>query len=241
MGQTGVDWYVKAGYPSEKVFPYAYVVEAPTYFPPPATNDAVVRIAFVGALIKRKGVDLLIRALARLQEFPWHLDIVGNGPEFNALRRLAVHADIAERVQFHGTLPMSQVNARIAICDLLALPSRYDGWGAVVNEALMLGVPVICSDKCGAADLLRTTAQGATFTAGSVTSLANMLANRLNTGRITTNRREAVQMMAARVHGEQVARYLLAVLACVYQGKGRPIPPWHSERDDRVARESPCV
>ena len=48
----------------------------------------------------------------------------------------------------------------MAAADVLVLPSRFDGWGAVVNEALMVGTPVICSDRCGASDVIENGRNG---------------------------------------------------------------------------------
>ena len=47
--------------------------------------------------------------------------------------------------------------------DCLVLPSRYDGWGAVISEALMVGTPVICSDNCGAANVVTASNVGSVF------------------------------------------------------------------------------
>ena len=55
------------------------------------------------------------------------------------------------------------------------LPSRFDGWGAVVNEALMVGTPVICSDRCGASDLIENGRNGYVFEAGNARALRERL------------------------------------------------------------------
>src|SRR5437870_11248743 len=75
--------------------------------------------------------------------------------------------------------------------DLLVLPSRYDGWGAVINEALMSGIPAICSDNCGAADLVRSSVQlGAVFRAGSAIDLARVLGTWIRRGPLSERRTE---------------------------------------------------
>ena len=63
------------------------------------------------------------------------------------------------------------MQACIAAADLLALPSRWDGWGLVVNEALAVGVPVIASNACGASDLIRQDVNGYVFTSEDAASL----------------------------------------------------------------------
>ena len=75
--------------------------------------------------------------------------------------------------------------AEIARHDLFLLPSRFDGWGAVVNEALMCGVPVVCSDNCGAAELLGESWRGEVFRTGSAAGLKDILQRWIALGRRT--------------------------------------------------------
>ena len=112
--------------------------------------DAVV--GFVGSLIPRKGVDILMRALA-LMDSPPRLELAGSGPAEQTLRRLAERLNI--RASWLGELSTDAVNRARASWWLQAVPSRYDGWGVVVNEGLASGVPVLASGMTGAAhDLL---------------------------------------------------------------------------------------
>ncbi len=227
MGQTGVNWYRATGYPAAKVFPFAYVIEAPQGVSPPQRETEQVQLAFAGSLNKLKGVELLLKALSRLTHLRWELAIIGDGPRRRYLQQLVDERTLGDRVRFHGFLPMPRVMTEVAQCDLFVLPSRYDGWGAVVNEALALGVPVICSDHCGAADLLRSTRQGTVFRAGSLPELTHALDERISLGRLSAETRCSIQAMATGVSGSQMAHYLLAILAHVYQQGARPTPPWH--------------
>ena len=60
--------------------------------------------------------------------------------------------------------------------DVLILPSVYDGWGAVVNEALQVGCYVICSDACGASDLMKKESRlGKVFRRGDEQALADCI------------------------------------------------------------------
>lgn len=71
--------------------------------------------------------------------------------------------------QFHflGVKTNREVQERMRTGDLLVLPSLYDGWGTVVNEALQNGMRVLCSDACGASVLLDGCVRGASFPAAS--------------------------------------------------------------------------
>jgi len=106
---------------------------------------------FSGALIERKGVDLVAAAFVRLaQEVPnVRLKIVGEGQLRESLV-LTLRA-VSERVEFVGFKDWKELPAEYAAADVLCVPSRYDGWGLVVPEGLAAGLPVIGTDRMGAA------------------------------------------------------------------------------------------
>lgn len=118
-------------------------------------------ILFVGSLIERKGVDLLARAFVRLaSELPQvRLRIAGAGRLEESARR-TLHS-VRERVEFVGFKHWDELPQLYASADVLCVPSRYDGWGLVVAEGLAAGLPVIATDKMGAAlEFVRTGVNG---------------------------------------------------------------------------------
>jgi len=106
---------------------------------------------FSGSLIKRKGVDLLARAFVRLaREFPnVRLRIVGDGELRRSIE--SILTAVKERVEFAGFKDWDELPGEYASADVLCVPSRYDGWGLVVPEGLASGLPVIATDRMGAA------------------------------------------------------------------------------------------
>ena len=106
---------------------------------------------FSGSLIERKGVDLVAAAFVRLaQEVPnVRLKIVGEGELREALVRTL--RAVSEQVEFVGFKDWKELPAEYAAADVLCVPSRYDGWGLVVPEGLAAGLPVIGTDRMGAA------------------------------------------------------------------------------------------
>ena len=106
---------------------------------------------FSGSLIERKGVDLVAAAFVRLaQEVPnVRLKIVGEGELRESLVRTL--RSVSERVEFVGFRDWKELPAEYAAADVLCVPSRYDGWGLVVPEGLASGLPVIGTDRMGAA------------------------------------------------------------------------------------------
>jgi glycosyltransferase involved in cell wall biosynthesis len=109
--------------------------------PLPASGEA--EVLFVGQVIRGKGVDLLLQALAGVPG-DWHATIVGTGNHLDACRALAEELGIAARVTFAGWVSHQSLEpyyARAAVC---AVPSRWpEPFGMVGVEAMARGRPVI--------------------------------------------------------------------------------------------------
>jgi len=109
--------------------------------------ESVIALLAVGAVVPRKGYDVLVAALARLKHLPWRLVIAGDcGRSVDTFRRLV--ADIAalglsDRVQLAGTVTAEELASLYASADLFVLPSRFEGYGMAYAEAIAHGVPVI--------------------------------------------------------------------------------------------------
>lgn len=122
---------------------------------PTATPQAPLRACFVGRLVPCKGVDMLLAAAAPLlQSGQMVLDIIGNGPEEDALRQQAKQLDLKESVTFHGWVNHHDVQGLLRQADILTFPSFREFGGGVVLEAMALGVvPIVC-DYAGPAELV---------------------------------------------------------------------------------------
>ncbi len=172
--------YEKAGVPRHKLFEFGYFV--PRVYCPIAIQEKPIinsedhyskkqlRLIFVGALIKRKGIDLLVNAIDSLhqQGFSITLDIYGYGEN-------SVYTMDKPAVAYKGVIPFGGSQLVIGQYDLLVMPSRYDGWGVVVNEAICAGVPVLTSDATGAGMVARYLGAGLTFEAGNLEALKDAL------------------------------------------------------------------
>ncbi|MCI5140149.1 MAG: glycosyltransferase family 1 protein, partial [Candidatus Electrothrix sp. ATG1] len=121
---------------------------------PPQRDDEPVRFVYVGELTPRKGVDLLIRAFARLLESvpDAQLTLIGKGVDLEALKALVKELGCEHAVFFPGSVPYDSVPAEMVRHDVFVLPTRLDVFGLVVAEAVACGLPVICSCYAGAAN-----------------------------------------------------------------------------------------
>lgn len=107
----------------------------------------------VGALIPRKGQDILIRALAKLPGVT--LLLAGQGPSRSAYEQLADELGVGERVGFLDAVPHEQLPALYNAADVMALPSASEGLANAWLEAMACGTPVAITDVGGARELLR--------------------------------------------------------------------------------------
>ena len=230
MGQSGVSWFEAAGYDSARLFPFAYVTEAPIRVSRDngeGNQCGTFRIVYLGHILRRKDGVTAIRALGMLSSGDWQFDIFGTGPDLRRWKKAASESGVADRIRFHPAVDNRTIGNVLQHADLLLLPSRNDGWGAVVNEALMSGVPVVCSDNCGAADLLREPWRGCTFKTGSADSLRSVLQGWIERGRRTEQSGARIRQWSSALEGPQVARYLIEVVAFMQAGGPRPFPPWY--------------
>jgi glycosyltransferase involved in cell wall biosynthesis len=113
-------------------------------------------VLMVGRLVKVKRLDRLIRgfATARERHRELRLVLVGDGPERTALERLASDVGLGDSAIFAGHREGHELYAWFTIASLFVLTSELETWGAVVNEALVAGLPVVCSDRAGARVLI---------------------------------------------------------------------------------------
>ncbi len=98
-------------------------------------------------MIQRKGLDFLLKACEKLPETGWRLALVGDGPLRSKLERRFAPNIREGRVRFLGAIPYQNRAGVFAGSHVFILPSRWDGWGMVVPEALAAGLPVVSSDQ----------------------------------------------------------------------------------------------
>ncbi len=138
------------------------LLENKKYFPPiianyrknfGITNEDKI-ILYIGRLVKVKGLDLLIDAFSKVQYQNYKLVIVGKGDMENQLKEQARNYNISDKVIFAGFFSGAELYAWYEIANYFILPSRYEPFGAVVNESLVFGCPVVASKYIGATDFL---------------------------------------------------------------------------------------
>lgn len=136
------------------------------------------KFLFCGKLDKRKGINDLLYAFSQLSNADdWGVVLVGRDTTDGYFQRLALKLGIENKVLFVGMVQAEYVNTFYSHCDVFILPSRFDGWGAVLNEAASYGMPLISTDQCGAAHhLITKSGNGQMVKAGNIKELASAMA-----------------------------------------------------------------
>lgn len=216
IGRDSLDWYVKHGMQRNRVISFAYFIKKPNIKRllklSKRSQKKPFRFIFVGSLIKLKRVDILIKAIAKLKHNNIELWIVGNGNEKKHLQSLANQLLPQKKLRWFGVVSSDKIQNMIYKCDCLVLPSYYDGWGAVVSESLMVGTPVICSDKCGSSEVVKVSKAGNVFPANNEKELIKCLLDQIIKGHNTLKERKKIMKWAKCLGADAGAEYLEKVL-----------------------------
>lgn len=150
MGDIGTNWYLRAGFSEKVVFSWSYFIDNNKHelLLSNKTNKNFT-LLFVGQLNKNKRILDVISVVKDIQGV--NLKIIGSGIFKSKVKR---YSDNYENIQYLGNQKNSKVFDFMNNSDLLILVSKHDGWGAVVNESLHVGTPVICTSTCGSGVLL---------------------------------------------------------------------------------------
>jgi colanic acid/amylovoran biosynthesis glycosyltransferase len=150
---------------------------------PQPDGSGEFRIRYLGSLERRKGIDVLLRALAAAADDlePWSCLIVGAGPEERKLERLRDELGLADRVTFAGPLPYERISGVYEEAHVVAVPSvvgpggRTEGIPNVIMEALAHQRPVIATSVSGVPELIEDGATGLLVPPGDADRLAEAL------------------------------------------------------------------
>lgn len=122
----------------------------------PRDEDTRVLLA-VGGLQRRKGIHLLLNALASpdAANLPdWRLVLAGDGPERDRLEAQALELGIADRVSFEGWVNYDQLGKFFRQADVFVFPTLADTWGVVLLEAMTFGKAIVASSLAGSSELV---------------------------------------------------------------------------------------
>ena len=135
-----------------------------------------IQLLFVGRLVKQKGLDVLLEALARISPaLRWKLTLVGDGPEWATLAGQAARFKFPERVSLRGWVNKEELAVYYGAADIFVLPSRDEGMANALLEAMAAGLPVVATRIAGTNEVMIDGVTGLLAEAGDPETLANAL------------------------------------------------------------------
>ena len=165
--------------------------------------DGITLVA-AGRLHHQKGFDILIRALALLNRPDLRLIILGDGGEADLLRDLVRRSDLKDRIRFLGFV--DNPYPWIAAGDLFVLPSRWEGFGHVLVEAMALGTAVLSTDcPHGPADIIESEVDGRLVANDDIEALAAAIDDLANRPEIRAKFTSEGAIKAERFDAERIA------------------------------------
>jgi glycosyltransferase involved in cell wall biosynthesis len=183
--------------------------------------DGTPLFVCAGQLTPRKGIDLLLQAVAtyRREHGPCMLWVLGDGPERASLVELAVRLRIEDCVAFLGTVDPRGLKGALEACDAFVFPTLQDLVGRVVVEALSVGVPVVLSPMTGAAGtIVQDGVNGLIVDPRDTRALTEAL-HRVADPETQRSLREGVRRANAGLMPDTVARLILRAVALA-RGQG---------------------
>jgi glycosyltransferase involved in cell wall biosynthesis len=191
-------------------------VPASTNHPP---SPDVFRVLYVGRLVRRKGVDDLVRAVATLKASvpQMRLTVVGDGPEKQNLQDLVLQLNLSGSAEFRGTLTGAELDTEYEKCSVLVLPSKdvssdtaNEGLGLALIEASMHGKPLIGTSHGGIPEIVEDGENGLLVPPGDPKALSLALREIFTNPEMARNMGEAALSRAkARFSWEKATDALL--------------------------------
>jgi glycosyltransferase involved in cell wall biosynthesis len=157
-----------------------------------------LRILFVGNLIERKGLHILVKALSQLRQEDWLLDVVGQttvSPAYTRrIQQQIREADLRQRITFQGVVSDEKLAQHYRQHHLLIVPSQYEGFGIVYLEGMSFGLPAIGTMAGAASEIIHNGQNGYLIHEGQSAVLAQQIRhlgqNRQELARLSCNARQ---------------------------------------------------
>jgi len=232
------------GFEARRLHTWGYVTRGADVQGARPTREGPFRAVFPASLIPRKGADILVRAVALMR----HRDAIRiDAFSLDPARVDRWQSDLiqeAAATQVVSVMPYidnGELLRRLPGYDLLVMPSRHDGWGAAVNEALTAGIPALVSGRCGSASLIEGRPLLGEVTEPDEQLLAARLDDLVERGRPDAARRRAIRHWALQhISGKALAGHFLAIVGADAGRQTCPVPaPW--ERDTATEAAVPAV
>lgn len=173
---------------------------------------------FVGSVIPRKGLHLLLQACTILQRQGYRdytLLVVGDGPQREELETFCQENNLSESVQWLGRVDYDRINAHFQAADVFILPTLEDTLGLVVLEAMIFGKPILCSKYAGVVEMVVDGENGYHFDPHEPEQLAEVMRCMIEQPALLVSMGKRSQQLVAQYNPEAAAEFLSEVTSFV--------------------------
>ena len=209
MGEYGDQFFIKYGANPSRIYRVPYTPDYEQFASCDERTKAEFckrfkldsgrrRMIYSGRLAPVKRVDLLVDAFAAIahQRPDWDLLIAGDGVQSESLRE-RIPAALRQRVTWTGFLEREELIAAYHSAHVLVLPSDYEPWAVVIQEAMAAGLAIVATDVVGAAhELVEDRVDGRIFPAGNLQVLTEALSDVTDHDSLARYRQRSLRALA---------------------------------------------
>ncbi len=173
---------------------------------------------FVGQVITRKGIHLLLKTCELLQKqncCDYTLIVIGDGSQRNELEDFTQKYGLNNNVKWLGWIEYSALSNYFQIADVFVFPTLEDTWGMVVLEAMVFGKPILCSKWAGACEMVVEGENGYIFDPYQPENLAKMMKNFIDNPSLITSMGLCSKQLIAQHTPEAAANFLIEIVNVV--------------------------
>lgn len=229
MGQKGVDIYGELGFKKNLLYPFMYnpLVKKSSNNNEILNKSNLIKILYVGRFSATfKGVDVLIEAVQSIDKENWQLDFVGG---YGDLKEKVIDFAMSnEHVQYKGTWKSDEVISRMSGYDICIIPSKYDGWNLIANEAINAGIGVIITNQATSDELIRASGAGIVIPANNVKALIEAMNLVIMRPELLLEFKKNARSYAPKISSQVVGDYFIDIMDHTFyqQLNERPKCPW---------------
>lgn len=222
IGKQGIRDYAKLGWPKDKMFPFFYSSVDCSVPNSKLAPSNPIQFLYLGRFdYKDKGVDTIFKALKRIRSKDFTFTFAGGYGEKTEEIKKRIRLD--ERTILSGPVPIEECYSYFQNFDVYVAPAKADSWNCPVCTALLSGVPVIASDRCGNDFLIDNGYNGFTFRAGNSRKLAALMKSFISGYIDIPEMKRNAQKSGELIKPNRLALYLLNIIQFLYFGlKERP-------------------
>jgi glycosyltransferase involved in cell wall biosynthesis len=205
----------------ESVFAHPYEVPAAEAWLKDSTENAIALklkrpiFLFVGRVIRRKGLHLLLEACNLLKQQGYNnysVLVVGDGEQRAELEAFCQDNELTDWVEWKGWVEYAQLNSYFRSADIFVLPTLEDTWGVVTLEVMLFGKPVLCSKGAGSAEMIIDGENGYVFDCDRPERLAELMGKFITQPELIASMGQKSQQLIAKYTPQAAAESLAKVV-----------------------------